>query len=219
MTAYSLLLYAHILLLVFWLGTDVGVFLAAKYSERSELSVETRATVLKVGMLLDRLPRSALTLIVPSGLHLAAWSGLLSVPGLVLVGAWVVGFIWLVILWTGFLNAGTPVEQRAMLINFVLNAAAALLVNAFAIYLLVTGQAAAWLALKVLAVGLIFVLGVLLDVKFKPAVEAFFDIVENGATEERDRRYSAVIGPVYGYVLGIYALVLAAAFLGVAKPF
>ena len=27
-------LYLHILLLVFWVGTDIGVFIAAKWSER-----------------------------------------------------------------------------------------------------------------------------------------------------------------------------------------
>ena len=35
-------LYLHILLLVFWVGTDVGVFIAAKWSERVTLSMDTR---------------------------------------------------------------------------------------------------------------------------------------------------------------------------------
>ena len=35
-------LYLHILLLVFWVGTDVGVFIAAKWSEKTTLSMETR---------------------------------------------------------------------------------------------------------------------------------------------------------------------------------
>ena len=219
MTLYTLLLFGHILLLVFWLGTDVGVFLAAKLSEKSDLSVETRATVLRLGMILDRLPRSALTLIVPSGLQLGVWSGVIALPPLALGLAWLVGVVWLVILWSGFLNPETALEQRAMLINFVLNAIAAVVVSGYAIYLLASSPVATWFALKLLAVGIIFVFGVLLDVKSKPAVEAFFDIVTNGATPERDARYSAAIGPVYIFVLAIYALVLAAAYLGVAKPF
>ena len=51
---YSLMVLVHILLLVFWVGTDVGVFLAAKVSERTDLSIETRSTVLSVCMVLDR---------------------------------------------------------------------------------------------------------------------------------------------------------------------
>ena len=75
-------LYLHILLLVFWVGTDVGVFIAAKWSERSALSIETRQTVLQLGMVLDRLPRSALTLIIPSGCQLAVASGWLLWAGI-----------------------------------------------------------------------------------------------------------------------------------------
>ena len=91
-------LYLHILLLVFWVGTDVGVFIAAKWSEKTTLSMETRQTVLELGMVLDRLPRSALTLIIPSGCQLAATSGWLDISGTVLGVLWLSAGIWLAIL-------------------------------------------------------------------------------------------------------------------------
>ena len=97
-------LYLHILLLVFWVGTDVGVFIAAKWSERATLSMETRQTVLQLGMVLDRLPRSALTLIIPSGCQLAVASGWLDMPSQYLLGMWAFAAIWLAILWRGFLS-------------------------------------------------------------------------------------------------------------------
>ena len=218
MEAHTLLLFAHILLFVFWLGTDVGVFLAAKISEKSELSVETRSTVLGLGMVLDRLPRSALTLIVPTGLQLAVNTGQLAVSGGIVTAVWAIGLAWLIILWVGFLNPQTPTEQRVMLFNFAMNALAAIAVTAYAILLLTGGEVATWLALKILVVGLIFIAGVALDVMFKPAVEAFVEIVAEGATEERDGRYSRAISPVYIAVLAIYALVLVAAWFGLAKP-
>ena len=87
-------LYLHILLLVFWVGTDVGVFIAAKWSERATLSMETRQAVLQLGMVLDRLPRSALTLIIPSGCQLAVASGWLDIPAQYLLGMWAFAAIW-----------------------------------------------------------------------------------------------------------------------------
>jgi len=39
-----------------------------------------------------------------------------------------------------------------------------------------------------------------------------------GATPERNESYSRAISPVYNVVLAIYALVVVAAYLGVAKP-
>lgn len=219
MDSYSLWVFAHVLILVFWLGTDIGVFLAAKLSERSDLSVETRTTVLKLGMVLDRLPRSALTLIFPTGLQLATATGLLSLPGFALPLIWVISLGWLAVLWAGFLNPETALEKKAMLFNFAMNAIAALVVCAYAVYLFTATDTPSWLAVKVLATGLVFVTGVALDVLFKPAIEAFMAIAVEGGSPERDQRYSKAIGPVYTAVLAIYALVLVATFMGVAKPF
>ncbi len=214
---YSLAVFFHLLLFVFWLGTDIGVFLAAKISERADLSVETRGTVLGLGMVLDRLPRSALALIIPSGLELACISGQLVLSIGVRLAVWAIALAWLVILWAGFLNPQTRTEERAMLFNFIMNAVLALLVSGAGMYLLYKGGLAAWLALKITVVGLIFVCGVLLDTLFKPAVDAFVTITTSGATAELNARYSKAIGPVYVVVLLIYAFVLVAAWLGVSK--
>lgn len=217
MDGYSIAVFFHLLLFVFWLGTDVGVFLAAKISERGELSVETRSTVLGLGMVLDRLPRSALALIIPSGVELANASGQLALPLSVRLTLWGIAFAWLAILWAGFLNPQTRTEERAMLFNFVMNAVLALLVVGVGAFLLYQGSIATWLAVKVTIVGLIFVCGVLLDAMFKPAVEAFVTITTSGASDELNAKYSRAIGPVYIVVLAIYALVLVAAWLGVSK--
>lgn len=218
MTLYSTLVFVHILLFVFWLGTDVGVFLAAKISERSDLSVETRSTVLNLGMVLDRMPRSAVILIVPTGLHLGTLMGQFHLPGFVLPAVWVIFLIWLAVMWGGFLNPGTVMEKRSHGINFLMHLAVAPLLIGYGIYLLTSDQAVPWLAVKVLIVGLIYVTGIILDVLFKPAVTAFVTLVTQGATPERDAAYTRAIGPVYHSVLAIYAFVLIAAWLGAAKP-
>ncbi|MEM1263030.1 MAG: hypothetical protein AAGH76_11595 [Pseudomonadota bacterium] len=217
MTEYSLWLFLHVLLLVFWLGTDLGVFLAAKVSERAELSVETRATVLKVGMVLDRLPRSALVLILPSGMMLLNGLGLIALPAAATASVWAVALVWLAILWAGFLNPETPIEARSMLFNFAMNVILAVVVTGLGIYAFRSAALPSWVALKVLVVGLVFVAGVALDVLFKPAVGHFVAIVTEGPTDERNRDYSKALAPVYWAVIAIYVLVLAASFAGIAK--
>lgn len=219
MDSYSMWVILHVFILVFWLGTDVGVFLAAKYSERGDLSTETRMTALKIGMSLDRLPRSALTLILPSGLMLATKMGLIALPGWALPVIWLSSFAWLGVLWAGFLNPETALEKKCMLINFFMNVIMALLVGAFAAYLVVGTETPTWLAVKVIATALVFVTGVMLDVLFKPAVEAFMAIMAEGGSPERDAQYSRTIGPVYYAVLMIYALVVLCTIMGIAKPF
>ncbi len=217
MATYPLWLMLHILLLVFWLGTDLGVFLAAKVSERADLSVETRATVLKVGMVLDRLPRSALVLILPSGLMLVDTQGFFTLPDGLLLTAWIVAAIWLVVLWAGFLNPETKTEARAMLFNFVMNALLALVVTGCGVYAWQDANIPVWLAFKILMVGGVFVAGVVLDVLFKPAVGHFVAIVTDGATEARNRDYSRTLAPVYWAVIAIYVLVLLATYAGISR--
>ena len=210
-------LYLHILLLVFWVGTDVGVFIAAKWSEKTTLSMETRQTVLQLGMVLDRLPRSALTLIIPSGCQLATTSGWLDISGTVLGVLWLSAGIWLAILWRGFLSADPKVQESSAKINWALNLVMALVVSGGGIYLLTQGQTPDWLALKILAVGAIFCAGVLLDLLFKPAVDLFLALSETPDDVALNTAYSRALSPVYIAVLAIYAFALTAAGLGVVK--
>jgi len=210
-------LYLHILLLVFWVGTDVGVFIAAKWSEKTTLSMEARQTVLQLGMVLDRLPRSALTLIIPSGCQLATTSGWLDISGTVLGVLWLSAGIWLAILWRGFLSTDPKVQESSAKINWALNLVMALVVSGGGIYLLTQGQTQDWLALKILAVGAIFCAGVLLDLLFKPAVDLFLALAETPDDAALNTAYSQALSPVYIAVLAIYAFALTAAGLGVVK--
>ncbi|MFZ8887670.1 MAG: hypothetical protein ACO38Y_04380 [Steroidobacteraceae bacterium] len=218
MDAYPFLLLGHLLLLVFWLGTDIGVFLAARISERDDLGVEARVTVLGLGMVLDRLPRSCLVLIIPSGFLLAQNSGLLALEPVWHVAMWLLAAAWLALLWTGFLTKDQALQGRCMLANLVLNGLMALAAGLGSWWLWAAEQAPAWLALKLSAVAAIFAAGVWLDVQFRPAVAAFGEIATGGATSELNDRYRKAIAPVYLSVLTIYALVLVASGLGVFKP-
>lgn len=213
----GLWLYLHILLLVFWVGTDVGVFIAARWSERTTLSIETRQTVLQLGMVLDRLPRSALTLIIPSGCQLAASTGWLTLSSTVLGAMWLGAGIWLLILWRGFLSADPQIQEQSAKINWVLNLVLALVVSSVGVYLLTQTATPDWLALKVLAVGAIFCAGVLLDLLFKPAVDLFIALAAAPDDADLNAAYSRALSPVYKAVLAIYAFALLAAALGVFK--
>lgn len=210
-------LYLHILLLVFWVGTDLGVFLAARYSERTDLSIETRQTVLELGMKLDRLPRTALVLIIPSGVMLASGSGFVLLDGLSLVALWGLAVIWLVILWQGFLSLNPAVQARSAKINWWLNLVAAVLTLLSAAILYLNDTAPAWLILKIAIVGGIFVVGFLLDFLFGPAMGLFAQVCAEPSRSELSAEYGKALVPVYWTVIVIYVLALAAAALGVFK--
>lgn len=210
-------LYLHILLLVFWVGTDLGVFLAARYSERSNLSIQTRQTVLELGMKLDRLPRTALVLIIPSGIMLAHSSGMEIVAKTQVAGVWIAAVVWLGILWLGFLSSNPQVRARSAALNWWFNLLAALITLFWAWWLYAGSDLPAWIIFKVMIVGCVFVAGFLLDFLFGPAMGVFSQIEESSDNEDLNKRYSKALAPVYWVVLLIYVLTLGAAAAGIFK--
>ena len=216
MLEHKILVFFHISLWVFWLGTDLGVFLAAKMSENSSLSMETRSSVLKLGLVLDRLPRTCNALIFPSGLQLIHGIGLLNVPVWVLSIVWLIGLAWVLIMWRGFLNPGTAAEKLFEKTNMPFSLLLCVGALAFAVATMTVEAVAApaWLTVKLVAVGLIGFAVVPLDRGFAPATVTFATIAQSGSTPELEQQYHTQLQPVYGWVLFIYAMTIVAAFSG-----
>ena len=67
MNAYAALVTLHVLLLVFWLGTDMGVFFGSFRLRDPRLSVDARLAIARLTSLLDMGPRTGVILSVPTG--------------------------------------------------------------------------------------------------------------------------------------------------------
>ena len=74
--------YAHIVLFVYWLGADVGLYLVMVFVKNPRLGYETRATLIRLAFYIDQFPRITFALILPVGMHLARDLGLYPIPGL-----------------------------------------------------------------------------------------------------------------------------------------
>ena len=113
MTAHSLWIYVHILLLVYWLGADLGVLLLALAAKRSTLSFAERAFALRMATIIDFLPRICFTLMFPVGLQLTqgAWA---QIPSWVLALAWAIALGWIALIFAVARSEGSP---RAKALN------------------------------------------------------------------------------------------------------
>lgn len=120
MTSLTLWKFSHILLLVFWLGTDLGVLILARKFRDSSLSVDTRVVLLQMAMVIDTLPRICFITMLPVGLHLANASGYFSIGAAVLVAAWVLAAILLYVNVMASKHMGQPLGQTLQKLNWVL---------------------------------------------------------------------------------------------------
>jgi hypothetical protein len=80
--------FVHILLFVYWLGADLGVFVAAQAAKRSTLTYPQRSMALQLALKVDIAPRLSFALMFACGLELAAAQGLVEPAGWQRALAW-----------------------------------------------------------------------------------------------------------------------------------
>ncbi len=211
--------FVHILLFVYWLGADLGVFLLAKAAQRSELNYDQRVLALRMALKIDVMPRLSFALMFPVGLELAAARGLVEPSTGLRWLAWLVSAAWVAIV-IGMTRAQGPAAQPLKHANVVLHWALFVVVTAIgATSVLGLGPFPdGWLGWKILLFGLIFFCGIMIDREFAPVAPAFARLGAEGSTPAVEYAIRSAIDCSIRWVLALYALVLVIAFLGTARP-
>lgn len=220
MDGHQLWVFAHVMLLVYWLGADVGVLVLARMSLNAALSVETRATLLKGAMLIDVLPRLCFPLMLPVGLMLIASLGLIGLPAWLTPAAWAYALVWCGLTLASAGWEGKPAAQVWRMANLSKQGLFGVVILGLAVWSLAGDGPIApdWLALKLLAFGLIYPAAIMIDVAFGPGVLAFGAIATEGSTPEREAAYRRSIDATCLWVVIVYGLVAVTAFYGTVKP-
>jgi hypothetical protein len=92
--AHQMMVILHVLLFVYWLGGDLGVFYSSKFVVKSDISPEARATAAKIMLGLDLIPRVCMSLMLTVGGILTEFIGLPH-PLYQKVGIVLLGPVWL----------------------------------------------------------------------------------------------------------------------------
>ena len=218
---HKLWVFAHILLLVYWLGADLGVLLLARAAKRAELSFAERAFALKMAVTIDLTPRLCFAVMFPVGLHVTQSGGFAVVPAWAFVLSWSVALAWIALLVAIGRNEGTPRGEALNRLHLGFQGLMLLLVGALGVTsLLGNGPLpGGWYAAKVLLFALIFAPGIGIDFAFRPIGPAFGRLATEGSRPDIEAVISQSVDGAIRYVLVLYALLVIIAFLGVAKPF
>lgn len=219
--AYPALVYVHLLLFVLWLGADVGVFVLGQHFRRREsYTLDQRIALLKLLVEIDMVPRSAWALMVPLSLSVVDLGNWWEVPLPLLIGAWVIGIVWLWLVWDSHFHDMTPRAARNRAIDGWLR----WIIGGF--YLWLGGQSLligeplvpVWLAWKALMFGLIFVAAIMIDVTFKPVGAQLAAVMEQGSSDETEVPLRRTMDKTRIWVWMVYLLLMVTAFLGNVKP-
>lgn len=219
MTTYNVLLFVHILLLVYWLGADLGVMILGKQVKRTDLSFEQRALLLQMAMVIDFTPRIAFIAMFPVGYALAARLGLAPADAAIQWSLALIAVAWLLLVLTILRSEGTPRGIFLQKIQVGYLGLLGLVLVAIGAHSLASEGglfAQGWLAAKVLLFGLICFCAIGIDWAFKPLVVAFPQLAQ-GSTPELERTISGSMDRALRFVYALYALLAIIAWLGVSR--
>ena len=177
--SYFLVKLAHILLFVYWLGGDIGVFHSSSYVRNAALTREARGTALKILLWVDMIPRYCLVLMLPVGYTLAMELGIVSVSSTVAVGMWVIALIWLALVYAVHHFQGTPLGQRLRIVL-----ARGLVGDAVQGFRGMGHIDAPWLSAKFLVFAFLIFCGIMIHVVGAPSLPALREVLANGSTPE-----------------------------------
>ncbi|WP_422345704.1 hypothetical protein [Parasphingorhabdus sp.] len=219
---YQLLVFIHIILFVLWLGADVGVFMLGQhFRKREKYDLPQRLVLLQLLVNLDMTPRTAWALMVPLTITMVDAGGWWDVPGWGVALSWVVGAVWLWLVWDAHIHDQTERAARDRKIEFVLKIGLTLFYLGLGILSLVQGEPLIpiWLATKALMFGLIFAAAIMIDVAFKPVGPQLGKLIAEGSSDETEIPLRKTMDTTRIWVWIVYLLLLATAFLGNIKPF
>lgn len=220
METHSIWLFVHIVLFVYWLGADVGLYAVMITVKNAKLSFETRKTLIMLAFYIDQFPRVTFALILPVGLHLARDLNLFQIPDWLIVLAWVVGVAWSLLHLAVVKYKGTPLAMRLLQINKIYELLmGGLFVAAGGWSLLNDGPiTAGWFALKLLLFGIIFWIILGIDTVFQPFT-TILRMGEHGSTPAAEAEVTRQTHYTMAWAVFLYLVILTIAFLGTVKPF
>jgi len=221
MTGYELLLYIHLLLFVYWLGADVGVFGLALALKNSSYSVDQRALLMRMSLTIDMAPRMAMIAVSPVGLHLASRSGLVAVPDWLFAMIWLFAVMWMIGEWRAFRLMGRPEAVRFYIANGLIMMVACFGWLGFGIASIVNGApfSTLWLSVKVTLAGSVFLVSTLMAVFYAPVEGMLGELREQGSSPELEARIARQINRGAFWTVILFFLLASIAFLGLVKPF
>ncbi|MEZ5564882.1 MAG: hypothetical protein R3F24_04910 [Gammaproteobacteria bacterium] len=221
MFAYLSWKFAHILMFVFWVGTDMGVFVAARKSADARLPFVTRVTLLHLALRIELLPRTMWKAALPLGAVLSRDLGLLPISGTGLALLWIFSIVWWAISMAGAWWYDKPHGHRLARITSWLTGlvGVALIVAAITSWLGAGPfvQNAPWLHLKVGLYGLINLMVIWMLAAFDPLGAAFGRLAVEGSKPEIESIISNTMSKSTLIIWATYLLIVLVGFLGTTK--
>ena len=220
MSLHDFMLILHLILFVYWLGGDIGVFYSSRFVVNPELSSETRMTAAKIMLNLDLVPRMCLSLMLTVGSVLVTMKGIEPYSPLFEFGVILLGPAWLTMVLLIHFKEGTDFAHKLTKFDFWFRWAMVIAIIASTIYSISIGRLseAPWISAKLLIFAGLILCGIVIRIGLRPWGAVFAKIHAGTQTDEDNQILINSLNKVRPFVILIWIGVLLSAVIGVIQP-
>jgi len=212
-----IVLLLHLLVFVYWLGGDIGVFYSSFLLTDSKRDTAGRIAAAKILNDVDLVPRICLLLTLPTGLAVAASRGWMSIDVALIVAAFVIAIIWIWLLFALHNQSGPVAVFRRI------DAGLRWLFCSGLVAIPIAGISGAidiplFISLKMLLLAVAILMGLFVRNALKPFAPAFAKLVAGDADAVTNETIRSCLRRARPAVIAIWITLIAAAMLGIATP-
>lgn len=219
--SYELWRWLHVLVMGYWLGSDIVVNAVTHYTTHAErLTPAERDRLWRFLLQIDQHPRNAMILSVPLGFTLAEQLGLVPFGGAGLGLVWTASALWFAFMWLVHLRSGTASGPALRAWDWRLRCLLIALFGGLGGYSLATGHAVAapWLAAKLVLFAGVIACGLRIRYYIGRVVEAWPAFLRSGSTPGFEQRIRAAMWRGTRVLWLLWAQLFAIGYLGAARP-
>lgn len=215
---YELLLLIHLILFVYWLGGDLGVFYSSGFVADGSLSTEARTTAAKIMLGCDLVPKICMSLMLTVGGLLSATMGI-EHPSWQLVGIVLIGPFWLGMVLVLHFKHHARFIPALTKFDFYFRCLVVVGLIASCVYAYSTGrlEGAQWLILKILIFAVLVFCGLMIRVNLGGFSATYLKLIQGQTPSHDDNRLmQRSLKVVRIWVVTIWVLLLVQAWLGIS---
>ena len=218
-TVRELVGFLHLMLFVFWLGADVGVFICAQGAVKPGLAPDQRLRTAGLMASIELAPRVSASLMLTVGGILTEYVGLEHPPWQI-AGIILLGPVWLALVLASYFRDGTPFGATATRLDVWMRGLLMVAVPVSVAYASLTGRLASapYVAWKLLIFAMLMLLGLLMRRALGPFTEGLRTLAALGGSAAVEAAMAQSVARARPYVFAIWAGLALAAFLGITKP-
>lgn len=221
MEAYLAWKYLHILMFVFWVGTDMGVFLSCKKSTDPNVPIDARFMLLHMALRIELLPRTMWKAALPLGVTLSREMELINLSDMSLALVWLFSIAWWGISMYGAWHYDKPIGHKFAKVTNLLTGIVGVTLIALAISSNMGNGPfvadATWLQWKIAIYGVINLMVVAMLYVFDPMGIAFGRLAVEGSTPEIEETISTIMDRATVTIWTTYILICVVGFIATTK--